>query len=46
MMTKFKFYIIPNSSFAWWGAWLSQVDEKIVIAPKIGAVYIIMIKLI
>lgn len=34
LMTKFKYFIIPNSSFAWWGAWLSQVDKKIIIAPK------------
>lgn len=27
-------HIIANSSFSWWGAWLSQNDSKVIIYPK------------
>jgi hypothetical protein len=34
LMSLCHHHIIANSSFSWWGAWLSNYNEKMVIAPE------------
>ncbi len=34
LMSKMKHHIIANSSFSWWGAWMSEHEDKTIISPK------------
>lgn len=39
LMSLCKHLIISNSTFSWWGAWLSNYNDKIVIVPEANSYY-------
>lgn len=34
LMSQCKHFILPNSTFGWWAAWMSNYENKIIYAPK------------
>lgn len=34
LMTQCRHFIIANSTFSWWGAWLADSGKKVIICPK------------
>jgi hypothetical protein len=34
LLSNFRFHIIPNSTFSWWGAYLANAGNKIVLCPE------------
>ena len=34
LMSLAKHFILPESTFSWWAAWLSSNQDKVVIAPN------------
>ncbi len=36
LMSQCRHFVLANSSFSWWGAWLGRSSDSMVVSPRVA----------